>query len=356
MVTANFFQSRRFPLVSRSAINVLRQEQNFQLTAEVDDKSAIEIGRLLGSSVVITGRVTRYGRDTRLILQAIDIESARVVSMAIEDSGRSPLVRASGTDDMIQRAINKMHSDIPAGSTVAVLNIATPDRVVSADMMDMTMLNLHRHNRFALVNRQALNVLRTERDFQFSGDVDHATAVASGRYIGAGVVVTGKMTMSGNQDRLILQALETETARVVSIAVEDESRTPQFTLGLDGAIRRAVIILEGRIPVNSTVAVLNIASNNRNLSSDLIDVTMFNLHQNKRFNLVNRSLLNVIRTEQNFQFSNEVDDNTAIELGKLIGARVVITGRYRDGEQRVILQALDTQTAQVLGIAIEDVR
>jgi curli biogenesis system outer membrane secretion channel CsgG len=356
MVTANLFQTRRFPLVSRSTINILRQEQNFQLTDEVDDRSAIELGRLLGSSVVITGRVTRYGRDTRLILQAIHIESAQVVSMAIEDSGRSPLVRATGSDDMIQRAINKMYSDIPQGSSITVLNIASPDRFTSADLMDMTMLNLHQRNRFNLVNRQALNVLRTEQDFQFSREVDHATAVELGRFVGAGIVLTGKMTRSGNQDRLILQALDTETACVVSIAVEDETRTPNFAQGLDGAIRRAVNSMEDRIPAGATVAVLNIASNDRNLSSDLIDVTMHNLHQNRRFTLVNRSLLNVIRSEQNFQFSIEVDDNTAIELGRLIGARVVVTGRFRDGEQRLILQALDTQTAQVLGMAIEDVR
>ena len=356
MVTANLFQTRRFSLVSRSSINVLRHEHDFQLTSEVDDKSAIELGRLLGSGVVITGRVTRFSRDTRLILQAIDIESAEVVSIAIEDSGRSPLVRATGTDDMIRRAISRMYNDIPQGSSVAVLNIASPNRTTSADLMDMTMLNLHRQNRFSLVNRQALNVLRTEQDFQFSREVDHATAVELGRFVGAGIVVTGKMIRSGNQDRLILQALDTETARVVSIAVEDETRTPNFAQGLDGAIRRAVISMEDRIPSGSSVAVLNIASNDRNLSSDLIDITMHNLHQNRRFTLVNRSLLNVIRAEQRFQFSGEVDDNTAIELGRMIGARVVITGRFRVGEQRLILQALDTQTAQVLSMAIEEVR
>ena len=62
-----------------------------------------------------------------------------------------------------------------------------------------------------------------------------------------------------------------------------------------------------------------------------------------------------IRREQNFQLSGEVDDNTAVSIGKIIGANIIVTGRV-DGEgnlRRLRLRALDTQTAQVVGVASE---
>jgi hypothetical protein len=53
--------------------------------------------------------------------------------------------------------------------------------------------------------------------------------------------------------------------------------------------------------------------------------------------------------------SGEVDDDTAISIGKIIGADIIVTGRV-DGEgtlRRLRLRALNTQTAQVVGVASE---
>jgi hypothetical protein len=53
--------------------------------------------------------------------------------------------------------------------------------------------------------------------------------------------------------------------------------------------------------------------------------------------------------------SEEVDDRTAVSIGKFSGANIVVTGRV-DGEgdlRRLRLRALNTQTAQVVGSASE---
>jgi hypothetical protein len=53
--------------------------------------------------------------------------------------------------------------------------------------------------------------------------------------------------------------------------------------------------------------------------------------------------------------SGEVDDDTAVSIGKFIGADIIVTGRV-DGEgnlRRLRLRALNTQTAQVVGAASE---
>jgi hypothetical protein len=51
----------------------------------------------------------------------------------------------------------------------------------------------------------------------------------------------------------------------------------------------------------------------------------------------------------------EVDDDTTVSIGKFAGADIIITGRV-DGEgdlRRLRLRALNTQTAQVVGVASE---
>jgi hypothetical protein len=52
---------------------------------------------------------------------------------------------------------------------------------------------------------------------------------------------------------------------------------------------------------------------------------------------------------------DEVDDDTAVSIEKFSGANIIVTGKI-DGEgelRRLRLRALDTQTAQVVGVASE---
>jgi len=47
----------------------------------VDDNSAVELGKLLGAGIVITGSLTGTGGEQRLTLKSLDVKTARVVSM-----------------------------------------------------------------------------------------------------------------------------------------------------------------------------------------------------------------------------------------------------------------------------------
>jgi hypothetical protein len=76
---------------------------------------------------------------------------------------------------------------------------------------------------------------------------------------------------------------------------------------------------------------------------------------NERFTQINSSQLGRLHREQGFQMSGEIDDETAVSIGKFAGADIIVTGKI-DGEgslRRLRLRALDTQTAQVAGAASE---
>jgi curli biogenesis system outer membrane secretion channel CsgG len=102
------------------------------------------------------------------------------------------------------------------------------------------------------------------------------------------------------------------------------------------------------MPENSTVAVLNISSNNNEISSFVIDDIMYRLVSTRKFIVVDRNTLDTIRTEQNFQLSGEVDDNSAISIGKLLGAGLVITGSLtgNGSSQRLTIKALNPNSAE----------
>jgi hypothetical protein len=73
-----------YVVVDRSHLDVIRKEQNLQLSGEVNDEQIISIGNFLGANTVITGSIDGSGPTKRLRLRLLDIETARVIAAASE--------------------------------------------------------------------------------------------------------------------------------------------------------------------------------------------------------------------------------------------------------------------------------
>ena len=67
-----------FRVVERKDLDLIRREQNFQLSGDVDDATAVSIGKMAGASIVITGSILPYGEVQYLNLRALDVESAQI--------------------------------------------------------------------------------------------------------------------------------------------------------------------------------------------------------------------------------------------------------------------------------------
>jgi len=120
---------------------------------------------------------------------------------------------------------------------------------------------------------------------------------------------------------------------------------------LDIAIRDASDYLNDNIPAGSKIVILNIQSDYPDLSDYIIDELLANAVADKIFSVVDRQQLDTIRSEQNFQWSGEVDDTSAMEIGKFFGAQTIVSGtisRLGTG-YRIRIRALEVQTAQVQG-------
>lgn len=124
---------------------------------------------------------------------------------------------------------------------------------------------------------------------------------------------------------------------------------------METVIESASETLIENIRPNSTIAILSVYSHDRETSEYIIDELEYKLVASQKFWIVDRRRLEQIRREQNFQLSGEVDDNSAISIGNLLGASIVITGDISGSgiSRRLVLKALDVKTAQIVTMARE---
>lgn len=125
--------------------------------------------------------------------------------------------------------------------------------------------------------------------------------------------------------------------------------------GIESALIRAANIIIESMKQGTTVAVLSISSKDSSESEFVIDELTFHLVSTSRFKVVDRRSLDAIQAEAKFQYSGDVDDNSAVSIGKLLGANIVITGSVSGSgsTRRLRLKALNVQTAEIMAMASE---
>jgi hypothetical protein len=81
-LTLFLVNSKKYSVIDRRNLDIVRAEQNFQLSGEVDDDTAVSIGHLIGAAMVITGSISPYNEAKYLRLKALDVEIGKIRAMA----------------------------------------------------------------------------------------------------------------------------------------------------------------------------------------------------------------------------------------------------------------------------------
>jgi TolB-like protein len=97
-------------------------------------------------------------------------------------------------------------------------------------------------------------------------------------------------------------------------------------LPLKDVIKQTARGLEETIPQRTVIAIINFSSPTRDFSEYVIEELTNELLETGRLTLVDRLNLNSIREELNLSVSGDVSDKSAISIGKLLGARFIISG------------------------------
>jgi len=72
-------------VVERRELDLIRQEEQFQLTGEASDESAQAIGKKLGAQIIISGSLTSIGREYLIRIKALAVETAVIAATASSD-------------------------------------------------------------------------------------------------------------------------------------------------------------------------------------------------------------------------------------------------------------------------------
>jgi len=171
-----------------------------------------------------------------------------------------------------------------------------------------------------------------------------------------------QINVDSNSNSVII-GMATRYGSLLSLAVQNTtplgrgSVTPsgglqsaEFDYIANAVYQAAEEIIE-TIPDGATLVVLSISSADEIQSELIMDELTNLLFRTRKFKLVDRKDLDVIRREIAFQYSGDVDDNSAVSLGKMLGASIVITGSVSGRSLRV--KALDVETAELKAFAFE---
>jgi hypothetical protein len=139
-------------------------------------------------------------------------------------------------------------------------------------------------------------------------------------------------------------------------AATTNSATPSGP-NLDTVIEDAALQMEETIPEGTTVALVSVASSSSQLSNYILGRLEAAIVSGRRLVVVDRANLDRVREEQGFQYSGEVDDESAKEIGALLGAGAIVTGSFTDlGDVfSLSLKAINMDTATVAVSLMEDV-
>ena len=133
---------------------------------------------------------------------------------------------------------------------------------------------------------------------------------------------------------------------------------PQQVASLDAAIDQAADRIERIIGANRKIAVLNFTSSSKELSSYVIDELMDIFINNRVLEVIERSRIDAVLRERNFQTSGEANDEEIRSIGSQLGAAFVILGQldYSGIAYRFRLYAVDIEKGTRVASTSADIR
>jgi hypothetical protein len=128
-------------------------------------------------------------------------------------------------------------------------------------------------------------------------------------------------------------------------------------VSLDRAISGSIAYFAERLDLGTRVAVLNFEAPLA-ISSYVIEESIAFLVQDGKLIVVDRSELELLQREMDFQISGEVSDESAQSIGKKLGAQTILSGSFVPfgNTWRMRIKALEVETARIQGISTHTVK
>ena len=166
--------------------------------------------------------------------------------------------------------------------------------------------------------------------------------------------------MNKKQTPHIITAVSIAVLFVLGLACASEPVPPRETGGpvsLDRAIQNAARSIEANVQEGLKVALLNFRSPTEQFSEYVLEELSSQLVQGKKLVVVDRRELDLIRQEEEFQLSGDVNDESAQVIGKKLGAQLIISGSLSaiGNVYRFRIRVLNVETAAIVASSATDI-
>jgi len=133
---------------------------------------------------------------------------------------------------------------------------------------------------------------------------------------------------------------------LAALAVYGQTNRP---VSLDTAIKDAAADIDSRLAAKSRIALINFNAGSVRFSDYVLDELTVHLVASRQLTVVDRREIDLIRKEQNFQYSGDVDDDSMVALGRMLGVPFIVSGSLTeiDSAYRMVVRVLNVQTAAV---------
>jgi curli biogenesis system outer membrane secretion channel CsgG len=229
-ITARLVNSNNFIVVDRRDLDVIRQEMKLYASGEVSNETATAIGKKIGADSIVFGSVERTGQP-RLHISAVDVKTATIKAMwnhfierdaifaVLAGKGKRANLTGQPVGRVLQEASEYLIERVPANAKIAVFNMRAQSQALSTYINDGISESLVNSGKFTVVDRNNLDLLKAELDFQHSGETSEGTTVSIGKKIGAQSIITGVVEGFGELYRLQIRSIEVETAKIQAMHI-----------------------------------------------------------------------------------------------------------------------------------------
>jgi TolB-like protein len=119
-------------------------------------------------------------------------------------------------DDALGTGMQKIESDLPEGSQVAILDFKSDNENLSSYIIEEMYDKMVNFGKLVIMERSRTDTIAMEVGYQLSGEVDDNQIINIGHQLGADYVITGQITFSGEAYRLRVFAIDIEKGRRVA--------------------------------------------------------------------------------------------------------------------------------------------
>jgi len=92
-LTSQLVEGKKLIVVDRKELDLIRKEEEFQLSDDVSDESAQAIGKKLGAQLIVSGSLNAIGNVYRIRIRALYVETAAIAA--------SPAADISATEERV---------------------------------------------------------------------------------------------------------------------------------------------------------------------------------------------------------------------------------------------------------------